>query len=428
MQPTQPFSSLLLAEQAVQSACSLLCLGSGFPSFLLAGLVRTSPSSDRLSWSRGSGARDTFAPAGPKPQDHPGEEPGPQDSLDLHTDTRSPQSNMPLDASGATPEDTHTASQASAQALSEDELDAALLDLSSRAQLLPLAPKASSATVAIQDSDSEDLESWSVCSPQGQAASRGASTSRLHKWRILGPTGAPKQASQLLMPPNSPCLPGALPKPRPSAPVHYCPQPSYWASRPGAQPPAVWPKPAPPLRPRARSLEGPYQVSSLARKVPKLHLAAFRPPSSLLLSHPSAALRLGLRGRLGPSNAWFSRPQPRQPSARRQKCLATWMCLLQALGSASLLWTQIQHSSNAAEHTATAVRKFAVGTLETYLSLCLRFVDFCLCTSLDIATLSLAALADYLQACSESHLQDRSSEDVSLRQSKPSKPCPGYLV
>ena len=36
-------------------------LGSGFPSFLLAGLVRTSPSSDRLSWSRGSGARDTFA-------------------------------------------------------------------------------------------------------------------------------------------------------------------------------------------------------------------------------------------------------------------------------------------------------------------------------------------------------------------------------
>ncbi|CAE7461662.1 unnamed protein product, partial [Symbiodinium pilosum] len=72
---------------------------------------------------------------------------------------------------------------------------------------------------------------------------------------------------------------------------------------------------------------------------------------------------------------------------------------------------------SAAEHTATAVRKFAVGTLETYLlSLCLRFVDFCLCASLNIATLSLAAFADYLQACSESHLQDRSSCKLAPKQ------------
>ena len=170
----------------------LLPLRSGVPSFLLAGLVRTSPSSDRLSWSRGSGARDTFATR---------QVPSSRTTLasQVHKTARS---DVPLDASGVTPDNTHAASQASTQALSEDELDAALLNLSFRAQLLPLAPKACSATVAIQDSDSEDLEL--VClQPQGQAASRGTSP------RICTNEGfwAHKQASQLLMPPSSPCLP-----------------------------------------------------------------------------------------------------------------------------------------------------------------------------------------------------------------------------
>ena len=39
-----------------------------------------------------------------------------------------------------------------------------------------------------------------------------------------------------------------------------------------------------------------------------------------------------------------------------------------------------------------------------------------LVASLDVATLSLAALADYLQACSESHLQDRSSCKLAPKQ------------
>ena len=40
-------------------------------------------------------------------------------------------------------------------------------------------------------------------------------------------------------------------------------------------------------------------------------------------------------------------------------------------------------------------------------------MDFCIC---NIATLSLAALADDLQACSESHLQDRSSCKLAPKQ------------
>ena len=158
---------------------------------------------------------------------------------------------------------------------------------------------------------------------------------------------------------------------------------------------------------------GPYRVSSLeaARRVPKLEPA--KPgPQSVFCSQPPGAQR--------PPAPKQHMVQPLSAkaalSSRRQKCVATWTCLLQALGSSSLLWTQIQHSSNTAEHVATSIRKCAVGTLETYLSLCLRFVDFCICTSLDIASLSLAALADYLQACSELYLQDRSSCKLAPKQ------------
>ena len=125
-------------------------------------------------------------------------------------------------------------------------------------------------------------------------------------------------------------------------------------------------------------LRGPDQVSSLeaASKVPKLDSAAFRPPSAKPVPQsPFCSPLSGAQRPPGPKQHLVQPPSAKAAlSSRRQKCLATWMCLLQALGSASLLWTQIQHSSNAAEHTATAVRKFAVRILETHLSLCFRFV------------------------------------------------------
>ena len=69
-----------------------------------------------------------------------------------------------------------------------------------------------------------------------------------------------------------------------------------------------------------------------------------------------------------------------------------------------------------ADHVATSVRKYSVGTLEAYLSLCLRFLDFCVCTGLQVGTFTLAALADYLQACAESNKQDRTSCKLAPKQ------------
>ena len=74
------------------------------------------------------------------------------------------------------------------------------------------------------------------------------------------------------------------------------------------------------------------------------------------------------------------------------------------------------NSVNVADHVATSVRKYSVGTLEAYLSLCLRFLDFCVCAGLQVGTLTLAALADYLQACAESHKQDRTSCKLAPKQ------------
>ena len=90
------------------------------------------------------------------------------------------------------------AEHVSAQALSEEEIDGALQDMSLFADLLPLAPKTSAVSISVLDSDSKDLESWSVCSPQ-------VSVPRERKHGL-------SQASQLLMPPNSPCFGRSLPQ------------------------------------------------------------------------------------------------------------------------------------------------------------------------------------------------------------------------
>ena len=174
------------------------------------------------------------------------------------------------------------------------------------------------------------------------------------------------------------------------------------------------------VRPRARSLAGPYSLSSLASasRVPKSPSAHFQPATAK--PGPQSAFR-------SPPPGAAVAPTPRshlvQPpsakaalSSRRQRCISTWSGLLQALGSASLLWTQIQQAVNVADHVATSVRKYSVGTLEAYLSLCLRFLDFCVCTGLQVGTLTLAALADYLQACAESHKQDRTSCKLAPKQ------------
>ena len=65
---------------------------------------------------------------------------------------------------GNTQDGQQASDQVSVQALSEDEIDGDLRDVSlcSASATSP----AYAASVATQDSDSDDLESWSVCSPQ----------------------------------------------------------------------------------------------------------------------------------------------------------------------------------------------------------------------------------------------------------------------
>ena len=157
----------------------------------------------------------------------------------------------------------------------------------------------------------------------------------------------------------------------------------------------------------------PQRLESQSRPFAHLQPATAKPgPQSAFRSPPP-----GAAGAPTPRSHLVQPPSAKAAlSSRRQRCVSTWSGLLQALGSASLLWTQIQQAVNVADHVATSVRKYSVGTLEAYLSLCLRFLDFCVCTGFQVGTLTLAALADYLQACAESHKQDRTSCKLAPKQ------------
>ena len=142
----------------------------------------------------------------------------------------------------------------------------ALEDIAREAIVPPMASKSTQPTLEVADSESDDNASWSVCSPRSAKPRPLQGGLALQPWKPSGPSRATKRASDLLIPSNSPCLPGAFPKPRAAAPVHHvggpaCPPPSHWEDRKGAWPP---PALAPAVRPRARSLAGPYSLSALA--------------------------------------------------------------------------------------------------------------------------------------------------------------------
>ena len=234
------------------------------------------------------------------------------DAQALRTESAASDTALCLEADS--PQATNTAE------LSDSYIHRELLQISSRVHVLPLAPKSLPQPSAIQVSDSEDDASWSVCSPrQSLRHQPPVHNLGLRRSGPAGPSGAPKRASDLLVPANSPCLPGAFPKPRASAPLLHvggpvCPPPSHWDDRPGATPPRALPKPVPALRPRARSLVGPYLVSSLdaARRVPNRCLFSLLVPKQAL----SPCFVLPRRERLVRRHLGhrpLNLPQPRQP-------------------------------------------------------------------------------------------------------------------
>ena len=134
--------------------------------------------------------------------------------------------------------------------LSDSDIAGALEDIAREAIVLPMASKSTQPTLEVADSESDDNASWSVCSPRSAKPRPLQGRLALQPWKPSGPSGA-KRASDLLIPSNSPCLPGAFPpKPRAAAPVHHvggpaCPPSSHWEDRKGAWPPPALPKPAP---------------------------------------------------------------------------------------------------------------------------------------------------------------------------------------
>ena len=94
-------------------------------------------------------------------------------------------------------------------------------------------------------------------------------------------------------------------------------------------------------------------------------------------------------------------------SSRKQACLQTWKELVAMIGEASVLMKELQSSSNGDAHLTTAIAAFQPGTLECYLSIASKFVDFVMAQGQDMSSLSLAFLADFLETARLGDEEDR---------------------
>ena len=152
--------------------------------------------------------------------------------------------------------------------------------------------------------------------------------------------------------------------------------------------------------------------------MPKLDSAAFRPPSAKPAPQsPFCSPPPGAQRPPGPKQHLVQPPSAKAAlSSRRQKCLATWMCLLQALGSArprfSILpmqpSTRPQPYASLQSEPSKPTFLFASGS---WTSASAQALIYC----------GLPSSMLRSPTC-------RTALRVSLRRSKPSKPCPGYLV
>ena len=93
--------------------------------------------------------------------------------------------------------------------------------------------------------------------------------------------------------------------------------------------------------------------------------------------------------------------------ARKLECSRVWLLLLDKLGNTSALWTETTQSLTLERLRVRAISAYAASSLEAYLSRCTRFLDFLQAHNIAFATLSLAELADYLDAAFASLAQDR---------------------
>ena len=249
--------------------------------------------------------------------------------------------------------------------------------------------------------------SFTPASHPGESVSSTQLSSPLRppKARARMPVQAPHHISQLLRPRNA--WPAREELPPRSGPAHGAPCPPtgglpayckrFHMALPTAQPkPAPIPRP-PPLstslnRPAPLHQTPPLQTSTEA--VPShafSKAAASRPPSTQqrLPARPSLVTR-----RL-------------QDDERRTACGRAWLQLLAFIGSFSQLWEETSLSLTPDKHRLRAIAKYAPSSLEAYLSACTQFVAFLQAQDISLDTLTLARLADFLDAALESRAQDR---------------------
>ena len=235
------------------------------------------------------------------------------------------------------------------------------------------------------------------------------------------PTKAPFSVDTLKRPRSCPCASeGAVAKHRvsppcqPPLPKGGLPLPDPFSRGNPPSQPSLPGLPKPQTRPPPRSLQPrhtppPSHAARDATRGQSLeHLAARDPTVGQSLEHP----------RHSPP---FRPPQPHASSAaaasfstsstllskRKQSCLRSWKELVLLIGQASDLMKELECSSNKDTHLATAIAAFQPGTLECYLSIASKFVDFVLAQGQTLSSLSLAFLADFLETARLGKVEDR---------------------
>ena len=187
-------------------------------------------------------------------------------------------------------------------------------------------------------------------------------------------------------------------------------QPNFFA------PPPRWsqhllgvsvPKPRPLTRPPPRSLA--YKPPASHKPEPVKPLGLFTVKD--LPSHKPPSTEPKPRT-LTRTPAMQARPEglisrASQETTRKEACTSAWHEILQALGSASSLYSSITNSKYPDALLRKSLDRFTAGTLERYIASTRQFLDFLGLSNRTIASLDVAFLADFLHACENSLEEDR---------------------
>ncbi|CAE7365697.1 unnamed protein product, partial [Symbiodinium sp. KB8] len=103
-----------------------------------------------------------------------------------------------------------------------------------------------------------------------------------------------------------------------------------------------------------------------------------------------------------------------QETNRKDACLYAWQEILQALGSASSLHSNITASKYPEALLRKSLERFTAGTLERYIASTRQFLDFLGLSNRTVLSMDVSFLADFLHACENSLEEDREVMNLSV--------------